>query len=209
MTSPADVSIRDLVLDPTFGAEERARRVSAALDARPLSRQIAALDELGGRRAQQRLWEAAAYNGPVTTADLVATSHTAMRPVVFHGRNSLPAFTRFKKICVRPPTGTPGDVLWGYNDTPIRPAIGPGYYVVHDTPGTPLGASAFDYTQLPASRPPSWPEIRPNEQGLSRFIYNGTVDYMRRVSRDVFIGAATRSGNELGSYFVLVRELGA
>ncbi len=56
---------------------------------------------------------------------------------------------------VRPPAGTPGDVLWGYNDTPIRPAIGPGYYVVHDTPGTPLGASAFDYTQLPTSRPPS------------------------------------------------------
>ena len=121
---PADASIRDLVLDPTIGVEERARRIAAALDARPLDRQIAALDELGGRRAQQRLWEAAAYNGPVTTADLVAPTHTAMRPVVFHGRNSLPAFTRFKKICVRPPSGTPGDVLWGYNDTPIRPAIG-------------------------------------------------------------------------------------
>ena len=50
--------------------------------------------------------------------------------------------------------------------------------------------------------------IRPNTYRLSRFVYNGTVDYMRRVARDVFIGTATRDGHELGSYFVLVRELG-
>ena len=199
-------SIRTLLLDPTLTVEDRARRVAAALDAMPLSEQIAALSELGGRRAQRSLWEAAGCNPPISTADLVPRGRPPMDPVVFHGRNSLPAFTRFKKICVRPPAGTPGDVLWGYNETPIRPMIGPGYYVVHDTPGTHYGASAFDYTQLPASHPPSWPEIRPNERGLSRFIYNGTVDYMRRVARDVFIGAATRGGNELGSYFVLVRE---
>ncbi len=198
-----------MLLDPTLGPADRASRVAETLDALSLAERIRALEDLGGRRVQRSLWEAAGQNPPVATVDLVPRGHAPMRPVVFHGRNSLPAFTRFKKICARPPAGTPGDVLWGYNDTSIRQLIGPGYYVVHDTPGTHFGASAFDYTQLPTDRPPSWPEIRPNEQGLSRFIYNGTVDYMRRIARDVFIGAATRNGNELGSYFVLVREMAA
>jgi hypothetical protein len=32
------------------------------------------------------------------------------------------------------------------------------------------------------------------------------IDYMRRVSQHVFIGAATRNGKELGNYFILCRE---
>jgi hypothetical protein len=32
------------------------------------------------------------------------------------------------------------------------------------------------------------------------------VDYMRRVSRHVLIGAATRNGRELGNYLILCRE---
>ena len=59
---------------------------------------------------------------------------------------------------------------------------------------------------IPAAHPPGWPEIRPNSRGLSRFIYNNMVDYMRRVAKDVFIGTATRNGSEMGSYFMLVRE---
>jgi hypothetical protein len=195
-----------VVLDPALGPAERARRVAAILDTYPLAERIAALGSLGGVRCQRRLWEAAATNPPVTTDDLVPKSSAPMRSVVFHGKNSLPAFSDFRKICCRPPAGTPANVLWGYNDTSIRPVIGPGYYVVHDTPGTSLGASAFDYTQLPSTHPADWPDIRGNEVGLSRFIYNKTVDYMRRVATDVFIGSATRGGKELGSYFVLVRE---
>jgi hypothetical protein len=196
-----------VVLDPTVGPAERARRVSEILDAYPLAERIAALRSLGGVRVQRRLWEAAAVNPPVTTDDLVPRNAPPMRPVIFHGKNSLPAFSDFRKICCRPPAGNADNVLWGYNDTSIRPVIGPGYYVVHDTPGTPLGASAFDYTQLPASHPAGWPDIRGNEVGLSRFVYNKTVDYMRRVAKDVFIGSATRSGKEMGSYFLLVREM--
>jgi hypothetical protein len=30
---------------------------------------------------------------------------------------------------------------------------------------------------------------------------------MRRLAANVFIGCATRNGRELGSYFILVREL--
>ena len=60
---------------------------------------------------------------------------------------------------------------------------------------------------IPAERLPSWPELRRNDVGVSRLVYNGTVDFMRRVARDVFIGSATRRGRELGSFFVLAREL--
>jgi len=207
MSTQSPAELRRLVLDPTLDAGERARRVASILDAYPLAERIGALRSLGGVRCQRRIWEAARTNPPVTTDDLLPKSSPPMRPVVFHGKNSLPAFSDFRKICCRPPAGTSGNVLWGYNDTSIRSVIGPGYYVVHDTPGTPLGASAFDYTQLPASHPAGWPDIRGNDVGLSRFIYNKTVDYMRRVAKDVFIGSATRGGKELGSYFVLVREM--
>jgi hypothetical protein len=207
MSSRSKAELRRIALDPALAPAEKARRVAEVLDALPPKERIAALQSLGGVRVQRKIWEAAAANPPVTTDDLLPKDAPPMKPVVFHGKNSLPAFSDFRKICCRPPSGTPGNVLWGYNDTSIRPVIGPGYYVVHDTPGSPLGASAFDYTQLPASHPAGWPDIRGNEVGLSRFIYNKTVDYMRRVANGVFIGSATRGGREMGSYFILVRDL--
>jgi hypothetical protein len=207
MSSRSQTAIRRVVLDPGLSPAERARRVAEMLDAFPLADRIAALRSLGGVRVQRKLWESAAANPPVTTDDLLPKNSPPMKPVVFHGKNSLPAFSDFRKICCRPPAGTQGNVLWGYNDTSIRPVIGPGYYVVHDTPGSTLGASAFDYTRLPTAHPAGWPDIRGNEAGLSRFIYNKTVHYMRRIAKDVFIGSATRDGKEMGSYFLLVREM--
>jgi hypothetical protein len=207
MSSRSTSKLRRVALDPRLTPAERARRVAEILDSFPLADKIAALRGLGGVRVQRKIWEAAVTNPPVTVEGLLPKDSPPMRPVVFHGKNSLPAFSDFQKICCRPPAGAPADVLWGYNETSLRPVIGPGYYVVHDTPGSPLGASAFDYTQVPTSHPSSWPDIRGNEVGLSRFIYNKTVDYMRRVAKDVFIGSATRGGKEMGSYFLLVREI--
>ncbi len=79
---------------------------------------------------------------------------------------------------------------------------GPGYFVVHEDP--PRGV-AIDYREVPPGKPGTWPEVKPNDRGFSRFVYRDMVDYMRRVSRDVFIGAAHRHGRELGNYFVLCR----
>ena len=62
-----------------------------------------------------------------------------------------------------------------------------------------------DYGRLPESRPESWPEIRSNERGLSRFVYGFMVDTVRRVSIHVTIGSAARKGRDMGSYFVLCR----
>ena len=181
--------------------------IAAILDDLSIGDRILAVRSLSGRRLQRTLWNAVADAPRVITSDFVPGSYAPMKPVVFHGKNSLPVFSEFRKICCRPSSGV-ADLLWGYNDTTLIPLIGPGYYVVHDTPDSPLGGCAFDYTQLPHDRASGWPEIRPNDRRLSRFVYNGTIDYMRRVADEVFIGSATRSGRELGSYFVLARELG-
>jgi hypothetical protein len=63
-----------------------------------------------------------------------------------------------------------------------------------------------DYTQLPEGHPDDWPEIRPNDQGISRFVYGYMIDTLRRVSEHVTIGSAARKGKDLGSWFVLCRE---
>ncbi len=195
--------LRELILRP----QPEAGEIAQFLDALSLAETVAAVRGLQGRAIQRALWNAAASNPPVTTAELVPPDYPPMKPVLFHGKNSLPAFTEFEKICCRPPREQSDDVLWGYNETWIKSLIGPGYYVVHDTPGHPLGGAAFDYRKIPDQRLAQWPELRPNSAGLARFIYNSMVDYMRRVSRRVFIGSATRGEREIGSYFVVAREL--
>ena len=74
--------------------------------------------------------------------------------------------------------------------------------VVHDD----ARGAAVDYREVPPERPPGWPEVEPNDRGFSRFVFRDMVDYMRRVSRDVFIGSAHRGGKETGNYFVLCRD---
>lgn len=200
MTQPG-ATLKELVSRSAPDAGE----IAAHLDGLLLPDRIAAIRSLQGTRLQGALWNAVAGTPRVSASDMVPEDYPALRPVIFHGKNSLPAFTEFQKICFRPEAGS--KVAWGYNETKIRNWIGAGYYVLHDTEGAILGGAAFDYTQLPSSRLPAWPEIRPNEAGISRFIYAGMLDYMRRVSSDVFIGSAVRGGKEMGSYFLVAREL--
>ena len=115
----------------------------------------------------------------------------------------LPAFTLFQKRFCRPPAARGGSELWGYNHQSLAWLTGPGYFVVHEE--GPRGA-AIDYRAVPPEHPTGWPEVRPNDQGLSRFVYRDMVDYLRRVAHDVFIGSAHRHGRELGNYFVLSRD---
>jgi len=200
MTQPG-ATLKELVSRPLPDAGE----IAAHLDGLSTADRIVAVRDLQGTRLQGALWNAVAANPRIATADLVPGDYPALRPVIFHGKNSLPAFTEFQKICFRPDAAS--SVAWGYNETRIRGLVGPGYYVLHDTGEARLGGAAFDYTQLPSSKLPAWPEILPNEAGLSRFVYANMLDYMRRVSADVFIGSAVRGGKEMGSYFVLAREL--
>ncbi len=164
------------------------------------------LESIDGR-AQAKLWQAAA-DGVVTIDEMVPRQLGPLVPVVFHGKNSLPAFTRFQKCFCRPSDNAPPDQLWGYNYQPVRwlaPLTGPGYFVAYDEQ-SPIGSVAVDYRRIPTDRPEQWPELHDNRYRLSRFIFNGLVDYLRRISEHLLIGRATRGEKELNNYFLLCRE---
>ncbi len=179
-------------------------QVAKLFDEATPGERVGMMEAIDGR-GQARLWPAS-EGRRVTIEDMVPRARAALDPVIFHGKNSLAAFSRFQKRFCRPE----GDVdeLWGYNHQPTRwlaPLTGPGYFVAYDSQ-EPLGGVAVDYRRIPAARPADWPEIHDNSYRLSRFIYNGMVDYLRRVSEHLLIGRATRDGRELPNYFLLCRE---
>ena len=64
-----------------------------------------------------------------------------------------------------------------------------------------------DYFQVPdGAVADGWPRIVANDWRLQRFVYHETRDFMRRVSRDVSIGAAFKREKPLDHYFVLCRR---
>ena len=177
--------------------------IAEQLDRMSPGERLEAIRSLGGGRVQARLWEAAANAPVVTLDDLVPPDMPPLREVIWHGKNSLPAFTHFQKRFCRPMPGPASDQLWGYNHTSIAWLVGPGYFVVHKEGDAP---AAIDYRQVPPSHPASWPAIKANNVGASYFVFRDMVDYLRRVSQHVMIGRATRHGAELPSYFLLCRD---
>ena len=142
----------------------------------------------------------------MTIAEMVPPDLGPLQPIIFHGKNSLPMFTNFQKRFCRANEGS--DELWGYNYQPVQwlaPLTGPGYFVAYDSAEGP-GGVAVDYTRVPTAKPGEWPDIHDNTYRLSRFIYNGMIDYLRRVSDHLLIGRATKAGKDLPNYFLLCRE---
>jgi hypothetical protein len=168
---------------------------------------IKSLAELG-RRELALLFDAAADNEPLTLDHFVPPGIGPMIEVIHEGKNSLGLFTRFQKRFCRPNRATPAPELWGYNEQSMRPFTGPGYFVAHEPKEKHAiaGNVIIDYRQLPADKPEGWPPIMPNSARLSRFIYNGTVDVMRRVSDHVSIGRAMKDNKPMDAWFVLVRR---
>lgn len=157
-----------------------------------------------GRKEQKRLFELAA--GRALDLDYyVPADKPPMQEVVHEGRNTLPFFNYFAKVFVRPDSGADGE-LWGYNrNTPLLERIvGPGYFVA--LPYSVPGEVVIDYRRIPPRKPAHWPEILRNDQRLSVVVYNGMEDIMRRVSKHVSIGQATKGGKNLPSFFVLCRQ---
>ena len=155
------------------------------------------------RKQQERLWEiVGTRNKPFGLDFLVPEGAPALKPFPFEGKNSLPLFTRFRKVFYRTPTGE----IAGYNNQTMEKVTGPGYYVAETSPQGP-GPVFVNYTRIPAETPAGWPAIRPNEQGLSRFVYANMNDYLRWVSPDVVIGRAYRATTQdpLPNWFMLVR----
>jgi hypothetical protein len=157
-----------------------------------------------GRAEQSLLFEIAEGHRPISLDDIVPPNRPPMREVVHHGKNSLPAFSRFAKVFVRPEPDAPE--LWGYNRAGgfVETVVGPGYFVAY--PHTVEGEVLVDYLRLPSRRLAHWPGILPNSARLSILVYNGTQDILRGVSEHVTVGRATKAGKAMSAWFVLCRE---
>ena len=123
-------------------------------------------------------------------------------PVVWAGRNSLPAFNDFAKAFANHK-----DRIQGYNVNEGLAAWfgGPGHFLVRvdgDQHGQQL---IFDYTWEPDEAPSQWPQVASNLELPYRFVYGNMKDVVRRVSKDLIISAAYRSGKPEGAYFSLTR----
>jgi hypothetical protein len=179
--------------------------IAGLLDALDSEARIAAIRSLG-RAAQRALYRAVEGFRPVTLTDMVPADVDDFATVRHYGRNTLPAFSLFEKRFTRPPgedREKPGE-LFGFNFQSMQPVTGPGYFSARQDARRP--EVLVDYTRVPETHPLGWPEIRPNERGLSRFVYGYMVDTLRGVTEHVTIGSAARKGRDMGSWFVLCRE---
>ncbi len=157
---------------------------------------------------QARLFEKADDSNRLDLDYFVPPSTPSGREVIHYGKNSQPALRMFQKRWCRPVDG--GDRLWGYNETTVRPLIGPGYFVAEETANggsDPRGAVVVDYFQVPDGPvPEGWPHVKPNSRGLQMFVFDKMRDYMRRVSNHVSIGVAYRKESRVMGYFVICRD---
>lgn len=200
--------LRRLIKEPSTGIGA----IASYLDGLDHGRRMKALSTTT-RSDQRLLWVKAAQSSPLTLEHFLPDTAGPLVPVVHHGRNTLPLPRPqkfFRKPMARPEDGSPR--AFGYNDAPSRKLIGPGYFVLIETAGESSvweerGAWVVDYLQHPDGRVPlPWPEVRSNREGLQRFVYHGTRDFMRKVSDHVSIGAAYKAEKALDHYFTLCRE---
>jgi hypothetical protein len=181
------------------------RRIADLLDGIGHEARVAGVRSLG-RTEQRALYRAVDGFRPVRLVDLVPSEVGDFDTVRHFGRNTLPAFTLFEKRFCRPPGADreKPEELFGFNFQALQPITGPGYFVAHEDPNRP--EVSVDYTRVPDAHPDDWPDIRRNDQGLSRFVYGFMVDTLRGVTEYVTIGSAARKRRDLGSWFVLCRE---
>jgi hypothetical protein len=185
--------------------------ISDALDAASPSDRLEAVHSLN-RSEQRILYRKAASARGLTMSDFVPEGRAPLEQVRHFGRNTLPMPKKlqlFEKRFCRPESGN--DRLFGYNQSPFIGTVGPGFFVAIKTAGNPAweqrGAIVVDYFQVPDGPvAKGWPKVIPNTQGLQKFVYHKTRDFMRRVSTHVSIGAAFKVEKALDHYFVLVRE---
>ncbi len=201
------MSLRALLEDPSV----RIADLAAWLDERSPEERLAATRTL--ERVHQRALYTRASLAPAVDLDHFVPRDRADRTEVrHHGRNTLPlpeAFRNFEKRFCRPADGS--ERLFGYNAGASEKWVGPGYFVAKPTRDRPVWAArgeiVVDYFEVPDGPvADTWPPVIPNTQGLQRFVFHGTRDYMRRVSKHVSIGAAYKGERSLDHYFVLCRE---
>ncbi|MDI1450179.1 hypothetical protein [Polyangium sp. 6x1] len=164
------------------------------------------------RDEQRKLYQRAEKASPITLDHFVPADMAKLSPVHHDGRNTLPlpsGLKLFQKRFCRPEDGSAR--LFGYNESPFLGTVGPGFFVAVPTAGRPewegRGGVVIDYFQVPdGAVAAGWPKVIPNSKGLQTFVYNGTRDYMRKVSTHVSIGAAYKGEKALDHYFILCRD---
>jgi hypothetical protein len=146
-----------------------------------------------------RLYHAVADAPPIPLEEFIPQSTKGT--LIYEGRNSLPMFTRFQKRFARGPSGE----VVGYNHQTMSIVTGPGFFVVKPPSGQGEHGKEllFDYTERPSFIPDGWPAFKPNESGLSRFVYRNMKDYCRRVARGVVVGKAYELDVDRHAYFSL------
>ncbi len=179
--------------------QPRSRAIQVFLDGLPRATRVEALTSLVGPRLQSQFYGALVDAPRVKLVDLVPPEVPPLREVVFQGKNSGLGFSFFQTRFCRP--SDRGDMLWGFHRRPLAWLTGPGYFVVQEGED----GATMDYREVPRGRCGTWPILRSNDRGLSRFVYGGMVDHIRRAAQDVFIGAAHRDGRATGNYFMLWR----
>jgi hypothetical protein len=148
-----------------------------------------------------KLWDIAENSEPLSLDYLVPPDAEALKPFPFEGKNSLPLFTRFQKVFYFDKDKN----ICGYNKQSMMWFSGPGYMMVQKNPKNDREIQV-DYTRIPKEKPPDWPKIKSNDVIPTRFIYGGTKDNLRWVSKDVLIGRAYKMGEDpMPNWFVLCR----
>jgi hypothetical protein len=198
MTATSAADARASSLGHLLRSGASARDLEGHLDGLPAAERLEQVLAVTGRGVK-RLYEAVAGGTPATLEELIPASTKEV--VIYEGRNSLAAFSRFQKRFARMPDG----MVIGYNHQSMSFVTGPGYFAVHAPSGKGEHGDEldFDYTVPPPSEPAGWPAFKANERGLSRFVYGNMHDYVRRVARGVVVGKAYRHGVEQDAYFSL------
>ena len=187
----------ELLLRPGIKLEE----VTAHLDALAHPERVAQTVALG-KPEQMKLWEIAENSTALTFDYLLPRDAAPLADFPFEGKNSLPFFTRFQKVFYLDRSRN----ICGYNNQAMAWFTGPGYYMVQMNPKAAKEIQ-IDYTRLPTEHPDGWPEIKSNMAFPTRFIYGGTKDNLRWVSKDVVIGRAYKMGETpIPNWFILCRK---
>lgn len=182
------------------GSEIKLGEVTAHLDG--LSKDERVRQVVAINKAQQiKLWEIAEGSEPLSLDYLVPGDAEPLKAFPFEGKNSLPVFTRFQKVFYFDKDKN----ICGYNKQSMMWFSGPGYMMTRKNPKDERELQV-DYTLIPSEHPPGWPEIKSNDVFPSMFIYGGTKDNLRWVSKDVLIGRAFKMGEDpMPNWFVLCR----
>ena len=180
--------------------------VARAFDALDHTGRLAQMYELT-HADQEKLFTLAAGRACSIAGDFIPAGKQPLQEVIHWGINSLPVFRKFQKRFTAPRTPGAAPIALGYNEQTMKTFTGPGFFVAREAASeSGVKTVVVDYTLLPDHKPDAWPTILPNTARLSRFVYNGTNDWMWKVSANVTVGRARRESGWMPNWFVLCRE---